>query len=276
MGIAPYGYRSAEDRHGVLEIEPQEANIVRRIFTEYASGVSPRSIAVGLTNDKNPAPSGSEKWSHQSFLGGGGKNGLLRNEMYVGKYIYNKRKTTLDPDGLVGSRANPEEDIISTDVPHLRIIDQNLWEAVQAVRSDRSTKQFGPGGMKARKIIERSNHLLSGMLRCGVCHEKMMFTSKSRGTQYVACGAWKKHSSCTHSKSYNIDLLQDVVAKNWRAKLAEPERHKKPWLSTRPCPSETMWTKRRRKPKLICYQIKSGGGPMVLRWQMRRFQSWSS
>jgi site-specific DNA recombinase len=152
---------------------------------------------------------------------------MLRNALYVGKYIYNKNKTIRDPDGLICTRANPTEDVVSTDVPHLRILDQNLWEAVQSVRTERSTKQFGPSGLKARKIIKRSNHLLSGILRCGVCHEKMMFTSTSRGTQFVACGGWKKHSSCTHSKSYNIDRLQDVIAKNWRAKLADPERHKK-------------------------------------------------
>jgi hypothetical protein len=111
-------------------------------------------------------------------------------------------------------------------VPHLRIIDQNLWDAVQAVRTGRSIKKFGPGGIQTRQIVKRSNHLLSGLLRCGVCHEKMMFTSTSRGTQYVACGAWKKNSSCTHGKSYNVDLLQDIVANNWREKLSDPKRHR--------------------------------------------------
>jgi site-specific DNA recombinase len=227
MGIAPFGYRLVAGKPGEQEIDSDQAKIVVRIFNEYANGVSPRTIALGLTHDKIPAPGGSDKWSHQSFLGGGGKNGLLRNALYVGRYVYNKTKTTMDPDGFIGGRANPEEDIISTAVPHLRIIDQNLWEAVQAVRSARSTKSFGPGGVKTKKIIKRSSHLLSGLLRCGVCHEKMMFGSKSRGVQYVTCGAWKKHSSCTHSKSYNVNLLQDVIAKNWRAKLSDPERHKK-------------------------------------------------
>jgi site-specific DNA recombinase len=227
MGMVTYGYRGVDGKPGEREIDPQSAPIVRRIFTEYANGISPRAIAIGLTRDNIPSPSGAEQWSHQSFLGGGGKKGLLANSLYVGKLIYNKHKNVSNPDGGTTTRDNPERDHISTDVPHLRIIDQNLWDAAQTIRSDRSTKQFGPGGMKTRKIIKRSNHLLSGLLRCGVCHEKMMFTSTSRGTQYVACGAWKKNSSCSHGKSYNVDLLQDIVANNWHEKLSAPERHKK-------------------------------------------------
>lgn len=225
MGMVTYGYRCVAGKPGEREKDPQTAPIVHRIFAEYASGVKPREIAKGLTRDKIPSPSGADVWSHQTLLGGGGKSGLLRNPNYVGTLVYNRQKNVRDPDGGMTSRSNPERDHISTDVPHLRIIDQNLWDAAQANRTDRSLKMFGPGGIKRRQVVKRSDHLLSGMLRCGVCHEKMIFTSTSRGTQYVACAAWRNNSSCSHGKSYNIDLLQGIVAKHWREKLGDPRRH---------------------------------------------------
>lgn len=227
MGMITYGYRGVAGQPGEREKDPQTAAIVLRIFTDYASGVKPREIAQGLTRDKIPSPTGTETWSHQTLLGGGGKSGLLRNALYIGKLVYNKSKNVRDPDGGITTRSNPERDHVSTEVPHLRIIDQNLWNAAQAIRADRSLRMFGPGGVKSRRVVKRSDHLLSGLLRCGVCHEKMIFTSTSRGTQYVACAAWRNNSTCSHGKSYNIDLLQDVVVKNWRKKLMDPERRVK-------------------------------------------------
>jgi site-specific DNA recombinase len=222
MGVASYGYRPVSGKPGKREINPAEADIVRRIFSEYADGVSPREIALGLTRDKIPTPSGAETWSHQSFIGGGGKAGMLRNQLYVGMLVYNRHHSVRNPDsGAVAPRLNPETDHIRQAVPHLRIIDQDLWDEVQAVRNDRSVKRFGTTGLKIRRPIKRRTHLLSGLLRCGQCGGHMIFSSTSRGRQFVACAAAKTKSLCSHSKSYDVQL----VVKNFRANLIDPARH---------------------------------------------------
>jgi site-specific DNA recombinase len=224
MGAVSFGYRDVPGKPGEREIEPAEAAIVQRIFTEYANGVSPREIAIGLTHDQIPAPSGAETWSHQSFIGGGGKSGMLRNRLYIGELIYNRHHSVRNPDsGAMTPRLNPEIDHISTEVPHLRIINQNLWDAAQAVRNERSIQKFGATGLKVRG--RRGTHLLSGLLRCGQCNGPMIFTSTSRGRQFVGCAAAKTKSTCSHRKSYDADLLKQIVVENLRANLADPRRH---------------------------------------------------
>jgi site-specific DNA recombinase len=225
MGIVAYGYSDVSGKPGERQINPSEAEIVRRIFAEYANGISPREIALGLTREKVPTPSGAETWSHQSFLGGGGKSGMLRNSLYIGELVYNRHHSIRNPDtGAVAPRLNPETDHIRQAVPHLRIIDQDLWNAVQAVRSDRAVQRFGTT-RSVKRFPRRGSHLLSGLLRCGQCGGHMIFSSTSRGRQFVACAAAKTKSLCSHTKSYDADLLKQLVIEYFRENLIDPRRH---------------------------------------------------
>jgi hypothetical protein len=59
--------------------------------------------------------------------------GILNNELYIGKLVWNRLRYRKDPDtGKRRSRLNPETDWIVREVPELRIIPQELWEAVKA------------------------------------------------------------------------------------------------------------------------------------------------
>ena len=150
MGRLTYGYKLT-DQAGVRAIDPEKAAVVRRIFKEYGDGVSPREIAEGLTCDRIPAPNGSAAWSHQTFLGGGGKNGMIDNRLYIGELVYNRHHSVRDPEAnRILQRANPETDHVMTPVPHLRIIPQELWDAAHRTREGRGLKKFGPNGLKLR------------------------------------------------------------------------------------------------------------------------------
>ena len=57
--------------------------------------------------------------------------GLLQNELYVGKLVWNKQRYVKDPtSGRRLARLNPEASWIVQDVPALRIIEQSLWDEV--------------------------------------------------------------------------------------------------------------------------------------------------
>ncbi len=59
--------------------------------------------------------------------------GILNNEMYIGRLIWNRLRYVKDPEtGKRISRPNPEDKWIIQEVPELRIIDQMLWEKVKA------------------------------------------------------------------------------------------------------------------------------------------------
>lgn len=226
MGIVSYGYRAVPGKPGEREIDPEKAAVVRRIFAEYARGVSPVDIALGLTRDGIPSPNGGEAWSVQGFIGGGNKRGMLGNRMYIGELTYNQYRTVRDPEtGSYCNRANPESEHITTAVPHLRIIDQSLWEAAQELRASRAAIRAGKATTAHRCDAARPAHLLSGLLRCGACNGHMIFSSISRGRRFASCAAARTKSACEHRKAYDVDLLKRIVIDNFRERLIDPKLH---------------------------------------------------
>jgi DNA invertase Pin-like site-specific DNA recombinase len=167
-GIA-FGYRRAnrlDERgdlvRGLREIDPDKADIVRRIFRDYASGISPQFIAEALNAEGVPSPSGRH-WT-QSVIRGDRKrhNGILVNRLYAGELVLNRTSKVMDPRTRRSViRTNPESDWIITQVPELRIVPDDTWQAVQA----RIAETKG----KPRHDFRRKTYMLSGMGRCGVC-----------------------------------------------------------------------------------------------------------
>jgi site-specific DNA recombinase len=67
-GGKAYGYRPLPGKPGQLEIVEEEAEIVRRIYREYAAGQTPRSIACDLNRDRIPTPRGAV-WNASTING---------------------------------------------------------------------------------------------------------------------------------------------------------------------------------------------------------------
>jgi hypothetical protein len=166
-GALTYGYRLIPGKPGEREIDQDQAKVVLRIFTEFASGRSASKIAADLTREGIPSPSGGAHWNHQTFVGGTmGRRGMIGNQLYVGKLVWNANRTVLNPETRkrTQQRGNPDE-VIVTDVPHLRIVPQSLWDQVHGLCDERAAR-FGHD-RKARRRVVGKDHLLSGMLRCG-------------------------------------------------------------------------------------------------------------
>jgi hypothetical protein len=224
-GALTYGYDLVENNPGERRINVAQAKVIRRIFAEYANGISPRDIAECLTRDGVPTPRGGKDWNHQTFVGNKIRGGLLGNRLYIGEIVWNKQHIETDPETDAKSKvASPIEDRITSPVPHLRIIDQKLWDDVHRVRTGRSTQKFGPGGVVRKNgPVTRGRHLLSGLLRCGVCDGQMIVSNTSKGKTYVKCSAATMTSACSHRKSYNIDTLTKKVFDGIVSNLSAPE-----------------------------------------------------
>jgi hypothetical protein len=82
-----YGYTPRKGEAGGLDINPETAGVVKRIYEEYVSGASPRAIAAGLNADNIPAPRGG-KWNASTINGNTARGqGLLLNEKFVGRVV---------------------------------------------------------------------------------------------------------------------------------------------------------------------------------------------
>jgi site-specific DNA recombinase len=227
-GVPAYGHRCVPGKSCEKEIEPEEAKIVGRIFTENTVlRKSKRDIAQGLTSDGIPNPSGGAVWNHQCL------NGILSNPIYVGKLRWNTTHNVRNPDnGKVIRRVSKPGDIIEVNVPHLKIIDQSLWDRTQALTRATAEWRFGPGGKRAKKRTSTTlkGSLLSGLLICGKCGGQMCLTSSRRlvvsggkmSGPFAACSAAHYHRTCDHGKSYDVAKLERVVLGGMKVNLTNP------------------------------------------------------
>ena len=77
-----------KDADGNLIIDPEQAEIVKRIYREYLEGLSMDKIAAGLERDGILTGAGGKRW-HTSTI-----NKILRNEKYIGDALLQKTYTT--------------------------------------------------------------------------------------------------------------------------------------------------------------------------------------
>ncbi|WP_422071937.1 recombinase family protein [Tranquillimonas rosea] len=169
LHTSAYGYRKVDVAEGLnRKIDPDEAEVVRRIFRETAEGRSAQKIAIGLNGDRIPAPKGGT-WDGSTIRGNKARHeGILNNRLYIGEASVCKIGRRYHPD--TGERAYfaTDGDTAKGTFEELRIIPQDLWDVAQAEiakRSARATAADNPH--KAR----RSKHLLTGLLVCGECNQ---------------------------------------------------------------------------------------------------------
>ncbi|MGY6704641.1 recombinase family protein [Roseinatronobacter sp.] len=213
-GGISYGYRLDRQLRpdgtlttGDRVIDPDEAAIVRRIFEEYDQGRSARTIAMGLNKDSVPAPraggKGSGTWSFSTISGNWKRGtGILNNELYVGRLVWNRQRFVKDPDtGKRQARINPPDQWIIEDVPHLRIIDDDLWARVKrrqgAIRDDIVTARDATPDQGAPRAErgKRPSYLFSGRLSCGCCGANYIMISATRYGCYESLRVCRRPST---------------------------------------------------------------------------------
>ena len=117
---------------GEFRINPDEAAVVQEILRRFASGEGPRAIARHLNARGVPGPGGRPRGD--TTIRGHAKKGtgLINNELYIGRRISKSRQVDRDPDtGRRVQRLNKPSDWSIHEVSHLRIVEEELWQAVK-------------------------------------------------------------------------------------------------------------------------------------------------
>ena len=190
---------------GEREIDPTQSAIVRRIFEEYADGLAPRKIAARLNHEAAPSPRGGQ-WNASTINGNRQRrNGVLNNELYIGRITYNRQRFVKDPEtGKRIARPNPEHEWVTKEVPGLRIIEDDLWQRVQAIKQKYSSRWGNKRQSKKR--------LLSGLFKCGRCGGGM---TTGRGDRYD-CSARREKSTCDADRGIGTHELEQRVLNGLR------------------------------------------------------------
>ena len=137
---------------------------MRWIYTRYAEGWSCQKIAATLNAQRVCGPRGGT-WCVSALYGSPAKGaGVLNNELYIGRYVWNRSQWVKDPDSGKRQRLQRPRGEWHVGVhPELRIIDDKLWEQVRG-RMDSPRRA---GGRRGRGAAPRT--LFGGILRCGTC-----------------------------------------------------------------------------------------------------------
>jgi site-specific DNA recombinase len=218
-----YGYdviRTADpDDRGEREINPAEANVVRRIFRDYLSGQSSRTIAMTLNREGISGPQGKE-WGPSTIHGNPKRGtGILNNELYIGRLVWNRLRYMKDPDtGKRVSRPNPESEWVVQEVADLRIVDQDLWDAVKK-RQKSLSFDTSPTGSNPMNDRRRPKHLFAGLIKCGCCGGGYSLISKD----LLGCAASRNKGTCDNRLNIRRDALEASILNGLRRHLMSPE-----------------------------------------------------
>ena len=231
-GLA-YGYTAVrslgsdgEPVTGERAVNEMQAAIVHRIFSEFASGKTPAAIARELNADHIPGPNG-EPWQHTTIRGHNERGtGVINNELYIGRQIWNRMRYLKDPStGRRVSRMNPRSEWTISDVPHLRIIPQDLWDRAKA-RQGEITEKSAPhrDGLKGNFGTGMVRHakpkwLLSGLLVCGCCQGAMTMQSRDR----YGCSKRVTTGTCSNDVTIKRTFVEERVLSALAERMLSPE-----------------------------------------------------
>lgn len=201
-GKPALGYK-VEDGH--LVICEKEAQIVRRIFTEYASGKSYREIVAGLNAD-------GIKTKRGNAFGANSLNGLLKNERYMGTLIYGRHPYRED-----GTRNTCEEaaDYIRIEDAQPAIITKEMFAQVQSRMAANKRQQGG-------RPPTKRDYPLKGKVFCAECKSAMTISTSRGNYDYYSCTRKKRQHTCDNA-NISVDLLEQEVAKAVRQILGTPK-----------------------------------------------------
>uniref|UniRef100_Q11G64 Recombinase n=1 Tax=Chelativorans sp. (strain BNC1) TaxID=266779 RepID=Q11G64_CHESB len=214
-GGRAYGYRPVPGKPGELEIVEGEAEIVRRIFSEYVGGKTPRGIAFDLNAEGISPPRGT-RWSASTINGNKTRHhGIILNELYAGKVVWNRIRMLKDPDtGRRISRPNPPEEWKRAEAPHLAIVSEELFAAAQTRKEARSHT--------APERQRKGKYLLSGLLKCSCCGGGLSVKDRDHGRVRVHCTTRRESGSCTNHKIFYLDEIDKAVLAGLQQHLKAP------------------------------------------------------
>ena len=225
-GTVIYGYLWNEARDQWL-VDPEAAEVVKRIFSMTIDGYGPYQIASKLKSEKVLIPSAylaqhgegvNKNKTFKDVYGWGSSTicNILEKREYLGHTInFKTRKHFKDKK----SHYVPEDEWTIFENTHEAIIDQQTFDLVQKIRGN--VRRYPDGWGEAAP--------LTGLLYCADCGGKMYVHRTNNGkriSQYT-CSQYSKvpvGKLCTTQHRINEDVVLSLVSEMLKA-IAEYAKH---------------------------------------------------
>ena len=193
-------------KDGRLEICPEEAQIVRRIFQEYADGKSYQQIIAGLNRD-------GLKTKRGNAFGSNSLHDLLHNEKYIGVLVYGQ--SPYREDGTRNTHSKDLTNAIRIEDALPAIIDRELFDTVQR-RMEQNKRQQGGRPPTVRE------YPLKGRVFCADCKSAMTISTSQQRYNYYRCTGKKRLHNCDMAP-IGAEYLEQRVAEAVRMVLGSPK-----------------------------------------------------
>ena len=210
----PYGYIKNPDDPRFWVVEPEAAEVVRRIYRMALEGYGLAETAAQLAADgvvnptyywrsRGTSRSGSKstveptKWGHTTV------KKILTLQEYCGDVI--NFKSYSKSYKMKKRIENPEENRVIFLNVHEAIIDRQTWEKVQALQK---------GTRRKKPTVTQEPSVFSGLLKCPECGGNLNFhfNQNNHDIKFFSC---QNHNSgyrkCSKTHYIRLDFLEQVV-----------------------------------------------------------------
>lgn len=190
LGYVPYGYCW---ENGEIIVDPEQAVIVKRIFSELLAGKGTDAIAKSLNAENVPTKKGG-RWTSSSI------RGILANEKYTGDCIFQKTYT----DSNFNRHKNDGQlDQYYVADHHEAIISHEDFDAAAALIEQRANEK----GIKRGSIKYQQRYAFSGKIICSECGDT--FRRRIHTSTYVKYPAWVCNTHLTNTSKCSMLYLRD-------------------------------------------------------------------
>jgi len=245
-GGEPFGYENVHYKDGKevprgsphdyvkRRIKADEAEVVRRVFRMYEAGYGQVVIAKTMNahpeyaeqlreffGKKPPAPPkhGSRSWAPAAI------REMLYRRLYHGVIVWG-RTTKTDRGGRAGvSLKRDKRDWLVVTDPSLKIVQDDLWDAVQdRLRSVNETYLRDCRGKLWSKpdLGREGKYLLTGLAECGLCAWNLAVLGGVR--RVYGCTHYHRRGVCSNGLAQPVTLVDDSFLAELERKIMTPRQ----------------------------------------------------
>ena len=196
-----------KDEEGQLIIEPEEAEVVKRIYREYLEGASLAQIGKSLEADGILTAAGKARWRPETL------KKILQNEKYIGDALLQKTYTVdfLSKKRVKNNGIVPQYYVENSHEP---IIPRDLYMQVQEEMVRRANLH---SEAKRKKRVYSSKYALSSIVYCSQCgdiYRRIAWNNRGKHSTVWRCCTRVEHGpkKCDAPTIQESDL-QDAVLK---------------------------------------------------------------